>query len=114
MVSAVPSKNLKVFGFVVGTAVIVAIVIAVLGIIAAEPRDHTPDPEDLVHIQVRSSPAHVELMMNGHREGPTPVMLHIPKSDTAIELAVTLHGHVITQRVVPDRDRVVDLASPGR
>lgn len=108
----VPPKNLlKVYGLIFVIA-LVAVVIVTMIVMAsgAHAGSHAKlevDRDSLVRIQVRA-PQRVAVIMNGHPKGQTPLMLLVPRSETPVELSVTLGGRSITKQVTPREDSVLD------
>ncbi len=109
----VPPKNLlKVYGliFAIGLAIVVVVTLIVIstGVTGAhKPARPEVDRASLVRVQVRAR-QRVEVTMNGRPKGMTPVMLLVPRSETPLEVAVTLGGRVLTKQVTPRADQVVD------
>jgi hypothetical protein len=64
-----------------------------------------------VEIEVRARPPGT-LYYNLHKVGPTPVTLHVPKSDKPIDLAISLAGHPFVRSVVPDHSQTIDFTYP--
>ncbi|CAN5431591.1 hypothetical protein BH11MYX1_BH11MYX1_18070 [soil metagenome] len=111
----VPPKNLlKVYGLIFVIA-LVAVVIVTMIVMAsgahagnhAEDKVDTVDRDSLVRIQVRA-PTRVVVLMNGRPKGQTPLMLLVPRSDSPVEIAVTLGGRSVTKQVTPRQDSVLD------
>ena len=102
-----PPKHLARW-FIAAGVVVAAIVVVVMVKIGSAPRVTDPSQLDLVNIQVRSFPAYQLVTMDGHAKGKTPVMIKVPRGDEPHEISVTIRGKVLTKKVVPDDDVVVD------
>ncbi|HEY0253977.1 MAG TPA: hypothetical protein VGC41_20745, partial [Kofleriaceae bacterium] len=65
---------------------------------------------EMARLQIRSDPSRMEVLYNLEPHGKTPLMLVVPRSDTAVDLKVRFpHGHVVTKSVIPNVDhQVVD------
>ncbi len=110
----VPPKNLlKIYGLMFVIAVI-AVVIVTIVVMATGASGGTTDPthpqvdrSSLVRIQVRA-PKRATVVMNNRPKGQAPIMLLVPRSDTPIDISVTLGGRVLTKQVTPHEDVILD------
>jgi serine/threonine-protein kinase len=84
-------------------AVVVGVVLVIKYRAPAKPRI----PGGGVAIQI-VAPHRVEVAIDGHTEGKTPLTLELAKSTTPI--VITAPG--IAKQVIPDRDQTVDLSLP--
>jgi hypothetical protein len=120
MVAAVPIKRqtLLIIGLVAAMVAIVAVVVVVIASGSAEnpapPPRHAkqmPEGANTVEIEVRAKPR-ATISFDGHNAGTTPLVLHVPRSTSAIEITAVLIGHTRTKTVTPDHDQTIDFTYP--
>ena len=110
----VPQKNLlKIYGLMFVIAVIAVVIVTIVVMAtgassATTDTSHTAvDRSSLVRIQVRA-PKRATVVMNNRPKGQAPMMLLVPRSDTPIDISVTLGGQILTKHVTPHEDIILD------
>ena len=100
-------------GGLIAIVAIVVVVIALQPTPKSDKRDAKAIPagKDMIGIEVRSKPRGT-ITFDGKKVGTTPTTIHVPRSDTPIEVGAELVGHPLTKRVVPDRDQTIDFTYP--
>jgi hypothetical protein len=99
-------------------AAVAAIAVVIAAIVVILRYQHLPPPErpGQIHgtsagsaISIRiTAPAPIDVTIDGHRVGKTPVTLQRPASARSIQIT----SAQATRQIVPDHDQVVDLAPP--
>lgn len=103
-------------GGVIAAVAAVAVVIAAVSVVLRYQHLPAPERPGVIHgtssgsaISIRiTAPEPIEVTVDGHRVGKTPVTLHRPPSAQPIQIT----SEHATRQIVPDRDQRVDLARP--